>query len=78
MEEYSFHMYVFVLLVCLLHLAAAAQGQVGEDCKGHNKFTECGCHQYGVSVHRDDKLAYEEGGIVVHTRTDLAWNSKKP
>ena len=71
-------MYVFVLLVCLLHLAAAAQGQVGEDCKGHNKFTECACNQYGVSVHRDDKLALDEEGIVVHTRTDLPQNSKKP
>ena len=73
----SCNMCVF-LLVCLLYLAAAAQGQVGKDCKRHNKFSECGCHQYGVRVHRDDKSEYEEGGMVIYTRTDLAPDSKKP
>ncbi|XP_071809606.1 uncharacterized protein [Asterias amurensis] len=72
----SCNMCVF-LLVCLLYLVAAAQGQVGKDCKRH-KFSECGCHQYGVRVHRDDKSEYEEGGMVVYTRTDLAPDSKNP
>ncbi len=74
---------VLIVLLCLrVHAGAAprqgaAHGQVDDNCRGHKKFTECNCNQFGVILSRDDKAIYDEEGMTVHKRTDLSPDSKK-
>ena len=64
---------IMLVFVVLLH-AQAASAQDDDTCR-HKRFNQCRCEQYAEILKESERTEYEQAGIPVYKRTDLALTS---